>query len=223
MHRRQTHAHQFGDLLGRCRLRLRRQPRVRPRRAWHTHDHPRQARPADHQAAHRPLLPIDEREVRPRSLSPSLTSGNRDLDDQTSPRRSRPRPLLPQRVPRTPLARPHPQHHNSCGCSGFLHSQTTPLFQKTRAASARAAGRKSPPDPAASRSRFSSRTRPSKRHSAANASAQGGTTTPCRQFLRGFRGDSMRLPCTNHDLLSQAPPERGPRPDGRWPGMFCTS
>jgi hypothetical protein len=37
-------------------------------------------------------------------------------DDQTTPGRSRPRPHLPQPRPRTAVDRPHPQHHDSCGC-----------------------------------------------------------------------------------------------------------
>ncbi len=75
------------------------------------------------------------------------------------------------------------------GVENSLHWSLDVTFSEDQSRIRKGSGRKSPPDSAASRSRFSSRTRPSKRHSAANASAQGGTTTPCRQFLRGFRGD----------------------------------
>jgi type II secretory pathway component PulF len=63
-------------------------------------------------AADRSLPPPDEGAVRPHGLPSPIASRNGDLDDQTSPRRARPRPLLPQPMPRPSLAGAHPQCHD---------------------------------------------------------------------------------------------------------------
>ena len=81
--------------------------------ARHPHGHSRQARPADDQAGHRPLPAINANPLRPASLSPAIASRNRHVDDQTTPRSTRPRTNLSQPMPRPPLDGPHPQCHDS--------------------------------------------------------------------------------------------------------------
>lgn len=64
---------------------------------------------------------------RSRRLSTTLPSRNRDLNDQTPPRRPRPRPIASQPLSRPSLARTGPQRHDSL-CSEVFYRATHDPF-----------------------------------------------------------------------------------------------